>query len=73
MKVFVLFLQICSNVAGICSDYYTDHKELKSYKDCVLYGLNRSNFVIKELDSKTMDNERTIIKFHCLEQESKKV
>lgn len=73
MKVFIVFMQICSNISSICSGYYSDDIEHKTYKECVLHGLKNSTKIIKEFDENVMNDERTIIKFHCLEQDSNKV
>lgn len=72
MKIFIVFMQICSNVSSICSGYYSDHIEHKTYKDCVIHGLTQSSIIVKEYDANVLNDERTIIKFHCLEQDSKK-
>jgi orotate phosphoribosyltransferase len=60
-------------MSGICSDYYTDYKEFSTYKKCVVHGLEQSTKIIKQFDDDIMNNELTIIKFMCIEQDSKKV
>lgn len=72
MKVFIVFLQICSNVNSICSGYYSDNIEHKTYKKCVIHGLTESTKIVKEFDSNVFNDDRTIIKFHCIEEPSKK-
>jgi len=72
MKAFVVFIQICSNLSNTCSGYFTDSIEHKTYKECVVHGLTQSNKIVKEFDSNVFNDDRIIIKFHCIEEPSKK-
>ena len=68
MVKFILILQMCYAIQNMCIPPMEIATIYSSHKECALAGYKRAGFLIEEIDSKLINDNKILIKFWCLEK-----
>ena len=65
---FILILQMCYAAQNMCIPPMELTIIYPSHKECALAGYQQAGSLIKEMDSKLVNDNKILIKFWCLEK-----
>ena len=68
MLKFVLVIQMCYAMQGVCNLPMPSDVKYETHKICALEGYKKAGELIGELDSDLVNKNRILFKFWCIEQ-----
>jgi len=76
MLEFVLVIQMCYAMQGVCNLPMPSDVKYETHQKCALEGYRKAGEMISELDAGLVNKNRILFKFWCIEQkddEEKKI
>ena len=71
MIKYLLVIKICYAVAQFCSPALESNIQYDNFRDCALEGYTKSHEIILSMPPAQVESTQTIIKFYCIEKETK--